>query len=202
MLVPMVIEHEGRSERAMDIFSSLLKNRIIFLQGEVEDKMAALISAQLLFLESQDPTRDIYLYINSPGGSVTAGLSILDTMNYVQPDISTVVLGQACSMGSLLASSGAKGKRIMLPHTRHLIHQPLGGARGQASDIWIQANEIMRMKKELTEIYMHNTGKSYDILQRDLDRDYIMNAQESVEYGLADIVMEKRPTTKNPTGLV
>jgi ATP-dependent Clp protease protease subunit len=162
------------------------------LTEDVNEHTASVVVAQLLFLESEDDKKDIYFYINSPGGSVTAGLSILDTMNFVRPDVSTIVLGQACSMGSLLASSGAKGKRFMLPNSRHLIHQPLGGASGQASDIQIQAKEILRMKQQLTEIYMRNTGKSYEQLERDMDRDNIMTPEESVAYGLADKIITSR----------
>jgi ATP-dependent Clp protease protease subunit len=188
----MVIEKTSQGERAMDIQSRLLRDRIIILNDEVNHHTAGLIVAQMLYLESENPDADILFYINSPGGSVTDGLSILDTMRFVKCDVSTIVMGQACSMGSLLASSGTKGKRLMLPHSRHLIHQPLGGARGQASDIEIQANEIIRLKKMLTEIYVDNTGKSYKQLERDMDRDNIMDAEQSIKYGLADRIVSKR----------
>lgn len=191
-LVPMVIETTSKGERAYDIYSRLLRDRIVMLYTDVNEHTANLIVAQLLFLESEDPNSDIYFYINSPGGSVTAGLSILDTMNFIKPDVSTIVIGQACSMGSLLASSGARGKRLMLPNSRHLIHQPLGGASGQASDIEIQAKEILRLKRKLTEIYVQNTGKSYEELERDMDRDNIMTPEESIAYGLADKVIARR----------
>jgi ATP-dependent Clp protease protease subunit len=191
-LVPIVIEQTSRGERSYDIYSRLLRDRIIMLTEDVNRVSASLIVAQLLFLESEDDTKDIYFYINSPGGSVTDGLSILDTMNFVKPDVCTIVLGQACSMGSLLASSGAKGKRYMLPNSRHLIHQPLGGASGQASDMEIQVKEILRMKRQLTEIYVRNTGKPYEQLERDMDRDNIMTPQESIDYGLADKIVSSR----------
>ena len=193
-LVPMVLEQSSRGERVMDIYSRLLKDRVILLEGEVHDQMANLIVAQLLFLESEDPDKDIYLYINSPGGSVTAGMAIYDTLQFIKPDVNTVVLGQAASMGSLLAQSGTPGKRKILPNARHLIHQPLGGARGQASDMEIQVKEILRMKETLTNIYVkHNSkGKTYEQLIKDMDRDNIMTAREAVEYGLADEVVTKR----------
>jgi len=193
-LVPMVIETTGRGERAYDIYSRLLKERIVLLEGEVHDQMANLIVAQLLYLEAEDPKRDINLWINSPGGSVTAGMAIYDTMQFLSPDVSTVVMGQACSMGSLLAQAGAEGKRLILPYARHMIHQPSGGARGQATDMEIQVREILKMKKELTGIYYkHNTGgKSFDDLARDMERDFFMSADEAVAYGLADKVMIKR----------
>ena len=191
-LVPMVIEKTSQGERAMDIQSRLLRDRIIILNDEVNHHTAGLIVAQMLYLESEDHTADILFYINSPGGSVTDGLSILDTMQLIRCDVSTIVMGQAASMGSLLASSGTKGKRLILPNARHLIHQPLGGAQGQASDIEIQAREINRLKKMLTEIYVDNTGKSYDQLVRDMDRDTILDAGQSVEYGLADRIVSRR----------
>ena len=191
-LVPMVIEKTSQGERAMDIQSRLLRDRIIILNDEVNHHTAGLIVAQMLYLESEDHTADILFYINSPGGSVTDGLSILDTMQLIRCDVSTIVMGQAASMGSLLASSGTKGKRLILPNARHLIHQPLGGAQGQASDIEIQAREINRLKKMLTEIYVDNTGKSYDQLVRDMDRDTILDAAQSVEYGLADRIVSRR----------
>jgi ATP-dependent Clp protease protease subunit len=193
-LVPMVLEQSSRGERVMDIYSRLLKDRVILLEGEVHDQMANLIVAQLLFLESEDPDKDIYLYINSPGGSVTAGMAIYDTLQFIKPDVNTIVLGQAASMGSLLAQSGTPGKRNILPNARHLIHQPLGGARGQASDMEIQVKEILRMKETLTNIYVkHNSkGKTYEQLIKDMDRDNIMTAREAVDYGLADIVLTSR----------
>jgi ATP-dependent Clp protease protease subunit len=190
----MVVETTGRGERAYDIFSRLLKERIIFLNAEVEDHMAQLICAQLLFLESEDPKKDISLYINSPGGVVTAGLAIYDTMQLISCDVSTVVMGQACSMGSFLANAGAAGKRYILPQARHMIHQPSGGARGQATDMEIQVREIQAMKKTLTELYVkHNTkGKTYEEMRADMERDYFMSAEEAVAYGLADEVHGKR----------
>jgi len=191
-LVPMVVERTSNGERAMDIYSRLLKDRVVMLTTDVNEQSASLIVAQLLFLESEDANKEVLFYINSPGGSVTAGLSILDTMNFIKCDIRTVVMGQAASMGSLLASSGTKGKRMMLPNSRHLIHQPLGGAQGQASDMEIQVKEILRMKKQLTDIYVANTGKSYAELEKDMDRDNIMTAAESVAYGLADEIITKR----------
>ena len=193
-LVPIVVEKESGGERSYDIFSRLLKDRIVMMEGPVGDGMSGLICAQLLFLESQNPNKDIYLYINSPGGVVTAGMAIYDTMQFIKPDVVTIVMGQACSMGSLLANAGAKGKRFILPHARHMIHQPSGGAQGQATDIQIQAREIQKMKQYLTEIYVrHNSaGKTYDELAADMERDYFMSAAEAVAYGLADRVIERR----------
>ena len=193
-LVPIVLEQTSRGERSYDLYSRLMKDRVILLEGEVHDQMANLICAQLLFLESEDPGKDISLYINSPGGAVTAGLAIYDTMQFIKPDVSTIVMGQACSMGSLLAQAGAKGKRYVLPNSRTMIHQPSGGARGMASDIEISYKEIMKLKKLLTEIYVrHNSkGKSFEELERDMDRDYFLSADEAVEYGLADSVLTKR----------
>jgi ATP-dependent Clp protease, protease subunit len=191
-LVPIVVEQTSKGERSYDIYSRLLRERIVMLDSDVNEHSASLIVAQLLFLESEDPDKDILFYINSPGGSVISGLSILDTMQFIKCDVSTVVMGQAASMGSLLASSGTKGKRLILPRARHLIHQPLGGAQGQASDMEIQVNEILRMKKQLTEIYVATTGKSYEQLERDMDRDNIMTAEESIVYGLADKIVSKR----------
>ena len=191
-LIPMVVEQTAKGERSYDIYSRLLKDRIVMLDSDVNEHSASLIVAQLLFLESEDPDKDILFYINSPGGSVISGLSILDTMQFIKCDVSTVVMGQAASMGSLLASSGTKGKRLILPRARHLIHQPLGGAQGQASDMEIQVNEILRMKKQLIEIYVATTGKSYEQLERDMDRDNIMTAEESIVYGLADKIVSKR----------
>jgi ATP-dependent Clp protease protease subunit len=191
----MVIETTSKGERAFDIYSRLLKERIIMLNGPVEDHMANLIVAQMLFLESEDPGKDINLFINSPGGVVTAGLSIYDTMQFIKCDVATYVMGQACSMGSFLANAGAKGKRFMLPNARHMIHQPSGGARGMASDIEISYKEIMHIKKRLTELYVkHNTkGKTYEEFEHDMDRDKFMSAEESLEYGLIDKIIEKRP---------
>lgn len=191
-LVPIVLEQTARGERSYDIYSRLLRDRVILLEGEVHDQMANLIVAQLLFLESENPEKDISLYINSPGGSVTAGLAILDTMKFIKPDIMTIVMGHACSMGSLLASSGTKGKRFMLPRARHMIHQVSSGTRGTAIDMKIALEETLRLNKMLTEIYVENTGKSFKQLEKDMSRDYYMDAQESVAYGLADKILEKR----------
>jgi len=196
-LVPIVVETTSKGERSYDIYSRLMRDRVILLEGEVHDQMANLIVAQLLFLESEDSNKDIHLYINSPGGSVTAGMAIYDAMQFIQPDVSTIVMGQACSMGSLLAQSGAPGKRFILPNARHMIHQPSGGARGQATDMLIQVNEIIEMKKSLTKIYeKHNTaGKTFIQLSQDMERDFFMSAPESVAYGLADKLLEKRIPT-------
>jgi ATP-dependent Clp protease protease subunit len=193
MLVPMVIEKSSNGERAYDIYSRLLKERIVFLNGPVHDDSANLIVAQMLFLESEDPDKDINFYINSPGGVVTAGMSIYDVMQFVKCDVATYVMGQACSMGSLLASSGSAGKRYMLPQARHMIHQPSGGAGGQATDMEIQVKEILKMKKTLTEIYVkHNSkGKTYEEFSRDMERDFFMSAEEALEYGLIDSVVHK-----------
>ena len=192
-LVPIVIEHTAKGERSYDIYSRLMRDRIILLEGEVHDQMANLIVAQLLFLESEG-TQDIYMYINSPGGSVTAGMAIYDCMQFITPDIHTIVMGQACSMGSLLAQAGSAGKRYILPNARHMIHQPSGGARGQATDMLIQVNEILEMKKNLTQIYVkHNSkGKTYDQLIQDMERDNYLSAQEAVDYGLVDSILTKR----------
>jgi ATP-dependent Clp protease protease subunit len=192
MLIPTVIEKTGRGERAYDIYSRLLKDRIIMLHGEVNDQSASLIVSQFLFLEAEDPEKDIYLYINSPGGVVTAGMSIYDTMNYIKPDVITICMGQAASMGAFLLSSGEKGKRFALPHARIMIHQPLGGAQGQATDIEIHTKEILRMKKELNEILAKNTGKTLKKIQADTERDNFMSAAEAVEYGLIDKVLTKK----------
>ena len=194
MLVPMVIESSSKGERAYDIYSRLLKERIIMLNGPVEDTMANVIVAQLLFLESENPDKDISLFINSPGGVVTAGMSIYDTMQFIKPDVSTYVMGQACSMGSLLATAGAKGKRFMLPNARHMIHQPSGGARGQATDMQIQVEEIIKMKKSLTEIYVkHNSqGKTFAQMTADMERDKFMSADEALAYGLIDKIITER----------
>jgi ATP-dependent Clp protease protease subunit len=193
-LIPFVIERTANGERSMDLFSRLLKDRIIMLNGQFEDGMSSAICAQLLFLEQNDPKRDIQLYINSPGGVVTSGMAIYDTMQFIKPDVSTIVMGQACSMGSLIAQSGAKGKRFILPNARHMIHQPSGGAGGQATDMKIQVEEILKMKDTLTRIYKeHNTGgKTLKQLSADMERDYFMSADEAVKYGLADKVMTSR----------
>ena len=193
-LVPMVVEQEARGERSYDIYSRLLKDRIIMLNGPVEDVMSNLIVAQMLFLESENPDKDINLYINSPGGVITAGMAIYDTMQYIKSDVRTIVIGQACSIGSFLAQAGTAGKRVVLPYSRTMIHQPSGGAGGKQSDIEIQYKEITKMKTMLTELYVkHNTaGKTYAQLETDMDRDTFMSAQEAVDYGLADKVVEKR----------
>lgn len=193
-LVPMVVESTSKGERAYDIYSRLLRERIIMLNGPVEDHMANLIVAQLLFLESENPDKEISLFINSPGGVVTAGMSIYDTMQFIKPSVATYVMGQACSMGSLLAQAGAPGKRYMLPNARHMIHQPSGGARGQATDMQIQVEEILKMKKTLTEIYVkHNSkGKTFDQLTTDMERDKFMSAEEALEYGLIDKIIKER----------
>ena len=192
-LVPMVVEQTPRGERAFDIFSRLLKERIIFLPTYIEDEIANLVIAQMLFLEAEDPDKDIYLYVNSPGGSVTAGMAIYDTMQYVKPAISTICMGQAASMGALLLAAGGKGKRFALPHARIMIHQPLGGVQGQATDIDIQAREILRMREELNRILVHHTGQSMEKIQKDTDRDFFMHAAQAVEYGLIDEVIANRP---------
>jgi ATP-dependent Clp protease, protease subunit len=193
-LVPMVVEQTSKGERSYDIYSRLMKDRIIMLNGPVEDNMANLIVAQMLFLESEEPGKDINLYINSPGGVITAGMSIYDTMQYIKCDVRTIVIGQACSMGSFLAQAGTAGKRVVLPYSRTMIHQPSGGAGGKQSDIEIQYKEITKMKTMLTNLYVkHNTaGKTYAQLETDMDRDTFMSAQEAVDYGLADKVVEKR----------
>ena len=191
-LVPMVIETTGRGERAFDIYSRLLKERLIFLVGPVEDNMANLVVAQLLFLESENPDKDIHLYINSPGGAVTAGLSIYDTMQFIKPDVSTVCVGQAASMGALLLAGGAAGKRHALPHARMMIHQPLGGFQGQASDIDIHAKEILRVREELNQILVNHTGQTMERIQQDTDRDNFLNGKEAVDFGLIDSVINSR----------
>ena len=189
--IPYVIEKSARGERSYDIYSRLLKDRIIMLSGEVNDAVASTIVAQMLFLEAEDPDKDIYFYINSPGGVVTSGMAIYDTMNYIRPDVATICIGQAASMGSFLLSSGAQGKRFALPHARIMIHQPLGGAQGQATDIEIQANEILRMKKELNGILAKNTGQNLKKVEKDTDRDFFMSAEEAREYGMIDQVLVK-----------
>jgi len=197
-LVPMVLEQTSKGERSYDIYSRLLRDRVILLEGEVHDQMANLIVAQLLYCESENPDKDISLYINSPGGSVTAGMAIYDAIQFIQPDVTTIVMGQACSMGSLLAQAGSKGKRLILPNARHMIHQPSGGARGQATDMEIQVKEMLEMKKNLTNIYVkHNSkGKSFEELAKDMERDFFMGAQQALDYGLADQVLDKRPKSE------
>jgi len=192
-LVPMVVETTGRGERAYDIYSRLLKERVIFLVGQVEDYMANLIVAQLLFLESENPDKEISLYINSPGGSVTAGMAIYDTMQFIKPKVNTVCIGQAASMGALLLTAGATGGRYALPHARIMIHQPLGGYQGQATDIDIHAKEILRIREELNQVLVKHTGQEMDKVERDTERDNFMSAEEAKEYGLIDDVIEKRP---------
>lgn len=191
-MVPMVVEQSSRGERAYDIYSRLLKERVIFLVGQVEDQMANLVVAQLLFLESENPDKDIHLYINSPGGSVTAGLSIYDTMQFIKPDVSTMCIGQAASMGALLLAGGAADKRFCLPHSRMMIHQPLGGFQGQASDIEIHAKEILDVRERLNKILANHTGQPIDQIRKDTDRDNFMSGDESVEYGLIDKVLSSR----------
>ena len=192
----MVIEQTARGERSYDIYSRLLKERVIFLVGQVEDHMANLVVAQMLFLESENPDKDIHLYINSPGGSVTAGMSIYDTMQFIKPDVSTLCIGQACSMGALLLTGGAKGKRHCLPHSRMMIHQPLGGYQGQASDIEIHTKEILTIRDKLNKIMAEHTGKDIKDVAKDTDRDNFMDGKEAVAYGLIDTVLEKRPASE------
>ena len=192
-LVPMVIEQSARGERAYDIYSRLLKERVIFLVGPVEDYMANLVVAQLLFLEAENPDKDIHLYINSPGGSVTAGMSIYDTMQFIKPDVSTICIGQACSMGAFLLAAGAKGKRHCLPNSRVMIHQPLGGFQGQATDIDIHAREILTLRSRLNEVLAKHTGQSLETIARDTERDNFKSAADAVAYGLVDQVLERRP---------
>ncbi len=196
-LIPMVIEQTSRGERSFDIYSRLLKERVIFAVGAVEDNMANLIVAQLLFLESENPDKDIHLYINSPGGSVTAGLSIYDTMQFIKPDVSTMCLGQAASMGAFLLSGGAKGKRFMLPNARTMIHQPSGGAQGQATDIDIQAREILIIRERLNRLMAEHTGQPLDVIERDTERDRFMDAEQSREYGLVDVVVNSRTADRD-----
>lgn len=191
-LVPMVIETTGRGERAYDIYSRLLKERVVFLVGQVEDYMANLVVAQLLFLESENPDKDIHLYINSPGGAVNAGLAIYDTMQFIKPDVSTVCIGQAASMGAVLLAGGAAGKRFCLPHARMMVHQPLGGFQGQAADFEIHAREILRVRERLNEILVKHCGRSMDQVKEDTDRDYFLDGAEAAKYGLIDKVIEKR----------
>jgi ATP-dependent Clp protease, protease subunit len=195
-LVPMVVEQTGRGERAYDIFSRLLKDRIVFLGTQVTDEIANLVIAQMLFLESEDPEKDIHFYINSPGGSVSAGLAIYDTMQYIRPPVSTLCLGQAASMGALLLTAGEKGKRFALPYARIMIHQPLGGAQGQATDIDIQAREILRVREQINNILARHTGQSLKRIEKDTDRDFFMTSKQAVEYGLVDEVIVARTTKK------
>jgi ATP-dependent Clp protease protease subunit len=197
-MIPTVIESSGRGERAFDIYSRLLRERIVFLGQPVTDELANLIVAQLLYLESEDAEKDIYLYINSPGGSVSAGLGIFDTMNQIRPDVSTICVGLAASMGAFLLSSGAKGKRMSLPHSRIMIHQPLGGAQGQATDIEIQAKEILYLKNLLNQHLAAQTGQPLERIERDTDRDFFMSAEEAKNYGLVDQVINRRPSATNP----
>jgi len=198
MLIPIVIEQSSRGERAYDIYSRLLKDRIIFMGEQVQDSMANTVIAQMLFLESEDPDKDINLYINSPGGSVTAGLAIYDTMQYIKPDISTICMGQATSMGALLLAAGAKGKRYALPHARVMIHQPLGGVQGQATDIDIQAREILKIKDLIHKILVKHTGQPMEKLRQDTERDYFMDAGEAMRYGIVDRIIIEREMGKGP----
>jgi len=195
-LIPMVIEHSARGERAFDIFSRLLRDRIIFIGDAIDDQRANLVIAQMLYLESEDPDRDIYLYLNSPGGVVTAGIAIFDTMNYIKCDVSTICLGQAASMGALLLAAGTKGKRYALPHARIMIHQPLGGAQGQASDVAIQAKEILRVKEMINNILVKSTSQAVEMIEKDTDRDKFMSAEEAKVYGLIDEVIYERKNLK------
>lgn len=196
MYVPMVVEQSGRGERAYDIYSRLLKERIVFLGGEINDPVADLVIAQLLFLEAEDPDKDIHLYINSPGGVVTAGMAIFDTMNYIKAPVSTICIGQAASMGAVLLAAGEQGKRFALPHARIMIHQPSGGSRGQATDIMIQAEEILRMKRELNRLLADMSGQPVERIETDTERDFFMSAEEAKTYGLIDAVMVRRPETE------
>lgn len=198
-LVPMVVEQTGRGERAFDIFSRLLKERIIFLGTAIDDNVASLIIAQLLFCEADDPEKDVYLYINSPGGYVSAGLGIYDTMQYIKPDVATICMGQAASMGAVLLASGAKGKRFALPNARVMIHQPLGGAQGQASDVEIQAKEILTLRKRLNEILADHTGQSVETISKDSDRNFFMSSSEAKDYGLIDEIMNRNELLEKKT---
>jgi len=198
--VPMVVEQTGRGERAYDIYSRLLKERIVFLVGPVEDHVTNVVIAQMLFLEADNPDKDIYLYINSPGGAVTAGLAVYDTMQFVRPDVSTLCVGQASSMGALLLAGGAPGKRHMLPNSRVMIHQPLGGFQGQATDVDIHAREILKTKEALNQILSHHTGQSYERIEQDTDRDFFMSGSEAVDYGIVDSVLENRPASSGSEG--
>lgn len=195
MFVPIVVEQSGRGERSFDIYSRLLKDRIIFLGGPIDDNVSNLVIAQLLFLESEDPDKDIHLYINSPGGVVTSGMAIYDTMQYIKPSVSTICVGQAASMGAILLAGGEKGKRYSLSHSRIMIHQPLGGFEGQATDISIHAQEILRMKKKLNEILSIHTGQPFEKVEADTDRDYFMSSADACNYGIVDAVLERNPLT-------
>jgi ATP-dependent Clp protease protease subunit len=197
-LVPMVVEQTARGERAFDIYSRLLKERIVFIVGPIDDFMANLVVAQLLFLEAENPDKDIHVYINSPGGVITSGLSIYDTMKFIKPDVSTMCIGQACSMGSFLLSAGTKGKRYALPNSRVMIHQPSGGAQGQATDIEIQAREILYLRERLNRLYADHTGQPLEKVARDVERDYFMSAEAAKEYGLIDQIVERRPSLPSP----
>jgi ATP-dependent Clp protease protease subunit len=199
MLIPMVVEQSHRGERAYDIYSRLLKDRIVFLGGPINDEVANLVIAQLLFLEAEDPEKDIHLYINSPGGEVNAGLGIYDAMQYVNPDLQTICMGQCASMGALLLAAGAKGKRFALPHSRILIHQPHGGVQGQAADIHIHAEEIVKLRKKMNEILAHHSGKTAEQLDKDTDRDRFLSAEEALSYGLIDSIMEKHKRSQGVT---
>lgn len=199
-MIPTVIEQSGRGERAFDIYSRLLRERIVFLGQQIDSDVANLVVAQLLFLDAEDPERDIYLYINSPGGSVTAGMGIYDTMKHIRPDVSTICVGLAASMGAFLLSAGTKGKRMSLPHSRIMIHQPLGGAQGQATDIEIQAKEILYHKQRLNEMLAEHTGQPMDRIQDDTERDFFMSAEEARNYGLIDQVIDRRPSATHPVG--
>ncbi len=197
-LVPMVVEQTARGERAFDIYSRLLKERIVFIVGPIDDFMANLVVAQLLFLEAENPDKDIHLYINSPGGVITSGLSIYDTMRFIKPDVSTMCIGQACSMGSFLLSAGTKGKRFALPNARVMIHQPSGGAQGQATDIEIQAKEILYLRERLNRLYADHTGQPLERIARDVERDFFMSAETAKDYGLIDQIRERRPSPSSP----
>ena len=200
MLVPMVVEQTNRGERAYDIYSRLLKERIIFLSGPINDAVSSLVTAQLLFLEAENPEKDIAMYINSPGGIVTSGLAIYDTMQYIRPDVQTLCIGQAASMGSLLLCGGAKGKRFALPHSRIMVHQPLGGFQGQATDIEIHAKEILDTRRRLNEIYVHHTGQDISVIEEALERDRFLSGKDAVDFGLIDEVVEKRPAPTEEAG--
>ncbi|NBO30820.1 MAG: ATP-dependent Clp endopeptidase proteolytic subunit ClpP [Cyanobacteria bacterium WB6_1B_304] len=201
-MIPIVIEQSGRGERAFDIYSRLLRERIIFLGQPIDSEVANLVVAQMLFLDAEDSEKDIYLYINSPGGSVSAGMGIFDTMNQIRPDVSTICVGLAASMGAFLLSAGKKGKRMSLPHSRIMIHQPLGGAQGQATDIEIQAREILYLKRKLNEHLADHTGQPLERIEHDTDRDFFMSASESVDYGLIDQVIDRRPSPQLPIGAI
>jgi len=201
-MIPIVIEQSGRGERAFDIYSRLLRERIIFLGQPIDSEVANLVVAQMLFLDAEDPEKDIYLYINSPGGSVSAGMGIFYTMNQIRPDVSTICVGLAASMGAFLLSAGEKGKRMSLPHSRIMIHQPLGGAQGQATDIEIQAREILYLKRKLNEHLADHTGQPLERIEHDTDRDFFMSASESVDYGLIDQVIDRRPSPQLPIGAI